>query len=79
MGLEPAGSLDDYTFEDLQKRGIIDLRYDYYSTFRWDTWIIKQIQEKLKHINKKDNCSTQLQELLEKASRQESGLIAYGD
>ena len=79
MGLEPAGSLDDYTFEELQRREIIDLRFDYYSTFRWDTRIIKQIQENLKHIDKKDDCLGRLQELLEKASKRESGLIAYGD
>ena len=79
MGLELAGSIDDDAFEELQSLGIIESRFDYYSTFRWDTCIIKQIQEKLERIDKNNSSLEQLKKLLEKASKMQSGVIAYGD
>lgn len=43
-----AGGLEDSAFDNLQRKGIIDGRFDHYSTFRWDTNLIKQIQSTIK-------------------------------
>lgn len=79
-GLKRIGGLDENTFEDLQHKEIIDRRFDYYSNFRWDTTVIRQLNEtiKQKHPNL-DNNIKQLLELLEKASNVQCGIIAYGD
>jgi hypothetical protein len=79
-GLEFIGGLDENTFEDLQHREIIDRRFDYYSNFRWDTSVVRQLKETIKQKQTNlDNNIKQLLELLEKASNVQSGLIAYGD
>jgi hypothetical protein len=40
-----AGGLDETTFDNLQRKGIIDDRFDCYSTFRWGTHLIAQIRQ----------------------------------
>lgn len=78
-GIELVGRLDENTFEELQKEGIVDLRFDFYSTFRWDRMFVKQLQVRLESLNKQTDSTNNLKELLEKASKRQSGLIAYGD
>lgn len=78
-GLESAGRLDDNIFEELQNEGIIDQRFDCYSTFRWDRSLVNQIQVRLKSLNNQTDGANKFNELLEKASKRQSGLIAYGD
>ena len=79
-GLELIGRLDDRDFEKLQYKEIIDRRFDYYSSFRWDTSLIKKIQGNLKYKNLGlDDSERKFTELIEKASLKQSGLIAYGD
>lgn len=46
--LDFAGELDDKTFHNLQKKGIIDEHFDYYSDFRWSVSILKQIRGRIK-------------------------------
>ena len=74
------GGLDDHTFENLKRKGIIDTRFDYYSDFRWGTAIIKQIHERIwqKQIQS-DTDVKELRKLLDIADKEQSGLIAYGD
>nr|WP_294779719.1 hypothetical protein [uncultured Flavobacterium sp.] len=79
-GLEFVGGLDVKTFENLQSKGIIDKRFDYYSDFRLGTVLIKQMQQNIlqKHIQA-DLDVKKLIFLFDVADRQQSGLIAYGD
>lgn len=80
VGLEFAGGLDEKTFDNLQDKGIIDTRFDYYSDFRIGTILIKQIRQTI--LQKKLQADTDVKKLLdifEKADKAESGLIAYGD
>ena len=78
--LTHAGGLDDRTFDRLQRKGIIDDRFDYYSDFRWGTELIKQIRKKIKTKGmEKDSDVQSLLALLDIAGQQNTGLIAYGE
>jgi hypothetical protein len=75
-----AGGLDDKTFDNLQRKGIIGDRFDYYSNFRWGTQLIEQMRQTIqKKKMEKDSDVQTLVTLLDIAGRQNSGLIAYGD
>jgi hypothetical protein len=79
-GLEFVGGLDDKTFDNLQNKGIIDSRFDYYSDFRLGTVLIKQIRQNIlqKQLQADDDVKMLIQ-LFDAADMQQSGLIAYGD
>lgn len=79
-GLEFAGSLEFEIFENLQNKGIIETRFDYYTDFRWGSTFIKQKLLTLKEKDyKSDTEIKQLFDLLQKASIRNNGLIAYAD
>jgi hypothetical protein len=80
LGLVFAGGLELKTFENLQHKGIIDSRFDYYSDFRLETLLIKQIRQTI--IQKQfqtDSDVKKLTQLFDSADEKQSGLIAYGD
>lgn len=80
LGLEFVGGLEYKTFENLQNKGIIDRRFDYYSDFRLGTVLIKQIRQTI--IQKQlqaDSDVKKLTQLFDSADKNLSGLIAYGD
>jgi hypothetical protein len=80
VGLEFVGGLDDKTFDNLQSKGIIDTRFDYYSDFRLGTVLIKQIRQNiLQKRMQADLDVKKLIHLLDVADMEENGLIAYGD
>ncbi|SKC86880.1 hypothetical protein [Ohtaekwangia koreensis] len=75
-----ADSMEEETFENLQEKGIISERFDVYSTFRWGTDLIEQMQQTIQ--NKKLHHDADVRELLKLfniAKENKSGLIAYGD
>jgi len=75
-----AGGLEDDTFHNLQKKGVIDERFDYYSDFRWGTELIEQIKQSIWKKNlERDTDVQKLMELLHIAEENGSGLMAYGD
>ena len=75
-----AGGLDDMTFDNLQRKGIIDDKFDFYSNFRWGTSLIAQIRQTIQKKNMESDSDVRaLVVLLDLAERHESGLIAYGD
>jgi hypothetical protein len=75
-----AGGLDDKIFDNLQRKGIIDERFDYYSDFRWETSLIGKIRQTIKNKKmEKDTDVKALIVLLDLAGQTGSGLIAYGD
>jgi hypothetical protein len=79
-GWEYAGGLDDQTFENLQTKGVIDKRFDYYSSFRWDTILVKQIRQFIsQNFLHADPDIKKLLLILDKAEKKQAGLIAYGD
>ncbi|MDR3010969.1 MAG: hypothetical protein LBV59_23785 [Sphingobacterium sp.] len=79
-GLVFAGQLDEKTFCNLQQKGIIAKRFDYYTDFRLDTALIKQMQQiilsKGLHM---DTDIKSLSQILDIANTKQSGLIAYSD
>jgi hypothetical protein len=80
LGLEFVGGLDDKTFHNLQNKGIIDKRFDYYSDFRLGTALIKQIRETiLQKQLQADTDVKMLTQLFDAADNKQSGLIAFGD
>ncbi|MBN8572662.1 MAG: hypothetical protein J0M05_02010 [Candidatus Kapabacteria bacterium] len=80
LGLEFAGGLDNKTFDNLQNKGIIDRRFDYYSDFRLGTLLINQIRQTIiKKQLQADNDVKKITQLFDTASKKQSGLIAYGD
>ncbi len=80
LGLEFIGGLDDKTFGNLQNKGIIDRRFDYYSDFRLATLLIKQIRQTiLQKQLQADSDVKKLTQLFDTAEKKQSGLIAYGD
>lgn len=79
-GLEIAGALDDKTFANLQKKGIIDDRFDFYSDFRWNEALLKQMRERI--VQKQLHTDTdvvKLLRLIDTAIKNQNGLIAFGD
>lgn len=75
-----AGGLENQTFENLQRKNVIDSRFDYYSDFRWGTTLIKQVLENIiKRDLQADTDVQQLVKLLEIAAKNKNGLIAYAD
>jgi hypothetical protein len=80
LGLEFVGGLDDKTFDNLQNKGIIDRRFDYYSDFRLGTLLIKQIRQNiLQKQLQADNDVKKLTQLFDTAHKKQCGLIAYGE
>ena len=79
-GLVFAGQLDEKTFYILQQKGIIAKRFDYYTDFRLDTTLIKQMQQIISskglHM---DTDIKSLTQILDIANTKQSGLIAYSD
>lgn len=79
-GLEQVGELDEITFEMLKRKKIIAEHLDYYTDFRWDTSLIKQIREGIqKEEFKADSCVKKLARLLDFAEQHKAGLVAYCD
>lgn len=79
-GLEFVGQLNEETFGNLQNKGILDHRMDYYSDLRMGTPEIKQIRQTI--INKQidsDSDVKKLMELLDIADLKQCGLMAFGD
>ncbi|WP_378173242.1 hypothetical protein [Aquimarina sp. SS2-1] len=56
--LEFISGLNSKTFESLKEKEIIDSRFDYYSDFRWNFQLVKQISKK---VTKKKNLILTLQ------------------
>lgn len=80
LGLKFIGGLDYKIFENLQKKQIIDSRFDYYKDFRWETYLIKQMEEKIKEEKfKHDSDLKALLEIFRPTQTQNMGLIAYAD
>lgn len=78
--LEPAGELDDKTFDRLKRKGLIDERFDYHGDFRWSRALVTQLQEKIATRGLQQDTDVQkLLRLLEPAAQKHSGLIAYAD
>ena len=80
LGLEFVGGLDEKTFHNLQNNGIFDKRFDYYSDFRLGTPLIQQIRQTIlqKQLQADPDVKI-LTQLLDRAVKKQSGLIAYGD
>jgi len=80
LGLEFVGGLDHRTFENLQRVGIIDRRFDYYSDFRLGTALIKQIRQAILQRQLQANSDVKmLTQLFDATDKNQSGLIAFGD
>jgi hypothetical protein len=80
LGLEFVGGLDDKTVRNLQNKGIIDRRFDFYSDFRLDTLLIQQIRQTIiQQQLDTDSDVKKLTQLFDAADKKQSGLIAYGD
>ena len=80
LGRDYAGGLDYKTFSNLQNKGIIDNRFDYYSDFRLDTKLINQIR--LQIIQKNMQTDTDvilLLQILNMTEINQCGLMAYCD
>ena len=79
LGFEFVSGLDEKTFYNLQKNGIIDKRFDYYSDFRLDTPLIQQIRETiLQKQLQADPDVKMLTQLFDRAEKKESGLLLMG-
>lgn len=78
--LEKAGSIDLDVYERLQRKGIIDSRFDYFSDFRWSAVLVKQLVEKAsagKFVH--DTDVKQLLHILLPALDRGAGLVALAD
>lgn len=76
--LDYAGGLELEIFYRLKKKGIIDSRFGFFSDFRWDNQLVKQIDSKGKVLST-DTDIKELKRIIDKAINSESGLIAIGD
>ena len=75
-----AGGLEEDIFENLQQKGIINDRFDVYSTFRWGTDLIQQMQQTIQKKNmSRDADVQQLAKLFDVVQKNNCGLMAYGD
>lgn len=79
-GLKFIGGLNDIVFENLQRKGVLSNRFDYYSDFRLGTSLITQIRQNISQKQMQDDSDVkQLLHLFEAAEKLQSGLIAYAD
>lgn len=78
-GAKLVGHMDDQTFERLKVKNIIPERFDYYSDFRWDRSLIRQISENIPEKWLNDIDIKQLTQLLDLAKAHDSGLMAVVD
>lgn len=79
-GLRLAGGLDDEIFEHLKQKGVIESRFDPYSSFRWGTSVVKNINQTIiQRQLSTDNDVKNLLTILQLADENQCGLIAYGD
>lgn len=79
-GLEPVGGLDEKCFETLKNKKIIPGNFDYYTDFRWDTSLTKQMRGHIQERDlKADSCVKNLVTLLDRAEQHKCGLMAYCD
>ena len=80
LGLEFIGKLDCKTFDNLQNKGIIDRRFDFYSDFRLEILLIKQIRQTILEKQLQSDIDVKkLIQLFDIADKKQSGLVAYGD
>ena len=77
--LKYISGLNSKTFENLKDKGIIDYRFDYYSDFRWNIELVKQISRKAAKKRESDTDFEKLFEILNEALESKSGVIAYCD
>lgn len=75
--LEFVSGIDYNTYERLINKGVIDKRFDYYSDFRWNSQMIKQMMNK--EVEKLNPDIAKLNDILRKAIEKNSGLIAFCD
>ena len=75
--LEFVSGIDYETYERLIIKGMIDKRFDYYSDFRWNNQMVKQIMNKKGKERNSD--FEKLSDILKKAIEKNCGLIAYCD
>ena len=62
------------TFENRKDKGIIDYRFDYYSDFRWNIELVKQISRKAAKKRESDTDFEKLFEILNEALVSKSGV-----
>lgn len=82
-----AGGLELEAFDELQRKNIIESCFDYWSDFRWSSEYVQQKVESLvvKYPDVQENTmktktpEAMLFTILEKAVRENYGLIAYCD
>ncbi|MBT2623006.1 MULTISPECIES: hypothetical protein [Chryseobacterium] len=80
LDLKFVGDLDDITFGNLQNKGIIDRKLDYYSDFRLSRSVIQLIRQTISDNKlESDTDVKKIVLLLDLADKYHSGLIAYGD
>lgn len=77
--LEFITGLNSKTFENLIKKGLIDSRFDYYSDFRWNINLVKQINLKIAKAKNSDSDIDKLNLIINKALKLKCGIIAYCD
>jgi len=76
--LNYAGGIEIEMFDRLKRKGVIDLRFEFYSDFRWSNQLIKQIESKAKEFNLDTDIDI-FKKIIKKAIEAESGLIAIAD
>ena len=83
--LKHLGAVGKHEFRDLQKMGVMSLKQDYWSDFRWSSKkvleILASLEEK-KEEHKKQSLNfykPKLLEILRTASAQSAGIIAFCD
>lgn len=80
LGMGFARAIDLQAFDNLQKKGVIDRRYDFYSDFRWSSGIVLQIKKTIDRLNLgADSDCVMLMKILGKLKTTGWGLLAYGD
>lgn len=79
------GTVGKREFRDLQKMGVMTLKQDYWSDFRWESKKVLSILADLENNNAlKDPKNphfyrSRLLELLRKAAHESAGIIAFSD
>lgn len=78
--LEYVGGLDLKVYYNLQKKGIIDDEFSFFSDFRWDKQTIQTLLQRTKEPKfERDTNVKLLVGILHKAIQKNSGLVTYCD
>lgn len=80
LGLKYVGGIEFEPYKSIQRKGVLEERFQYYSDFRWSSQFISNLIVSINSKNYQSDTDVKLlMEILEDAKMENHGLVAYCD